>query len=162
MLSNLFFSFYHLPFVTLSTYFIAFHILTCNFTSYMQSFYFFFILEQWRIQGRGPGANKIMKKRRRKKSRQGKRYSQISFVSTLQLNFFSACSKKNCIRHFVLLLAHYATLASDSFTVAMLAGKKGGELGSSTFHRFLTTILLNKTSVVFILKHDQLILPCFP
>ena len=33
-------SFYHLPFVTLSTYFhifIAFHILTCDFTSYMQN-----------------------------------------------------------------------------------------------------------------------------
>ena len=36
----LYFSFYHLPFVTLSTYFhsfIAFDILTCDFTSYMQS-----------------------------------------------------------------------------------------------------------------------------
>ena len=104
--------------------------------------------------GEGPGPqliltekkNKTMKKRRRKKSRQGKRYSQINFVSTLQLNFFSACSKKIRIRHFVLFLAHYATLASDSFTVAMLAGKKAGKLGSSTFHRFLTAILFYKVS----------------
>ena len=87
-------------------------------------------LGEW---AQGPGLplfwqkNKIMKKSRRKKSRQGKRYSQINFVSTLQLNFFSACSKKIRIRHFVLFLAHYATLASDSFTVAMLAGKKGGK-----------------------------------
>ena len=39
---------YHLPFVTLnfSTYFIAFHILMYDFTSYKQSFiHFFFILE---------------------------------------------------------------------------------------------------------------------
>ena len=38
--SVLYFSFYHLSLVTLSTYFhifIAFHILTCDFTSYMQS-----------------------------------------------------------------------------------------------------------------------------
>ena len=42
-----FFFFYHLPFVTLSTYFIAFHILTRDFTSYMQSFinFIFLILE---------------------------------------------------------------------------------------------------------------------
>ena len=40
-----FFSFYNLPFVTLSPYFIVFHILTCDFTSYLQSFSFFFILE---------------------------------------------------------------------------------------------------------------------
>ena len=40
-----FFIFYHLPFVTISTYFIAFHILTCNFTSYMQSFSFFLYLK---------------------------------------------------------------------------------------------------------------------
>ena len=47
IVSNLF-SFYHLPFVMLSTYFhifIAFHILTCDFTSYMQSFILFFNLE---------------------------------------------------------------------------------------------------------------------
>ena len=68
-----------------------------------------------------------MKKRRRKKSRQGKRYSQINFVSTLQLNFFSPCSKKIRIRHFVLFLAHYVTLASDSFTIATLAVQKGGK-----------------------------------
>ena len=68
---------------------------------------------------------KIMKKRRRKKSRQSKRYSQIIFVSTLLFNFFSASSKKIRIRHFVLFLAHYATIASDSFTVAMLAEKPG-------------------------------------
>ena len=90
--------------------------------------------------------NKTVKKPRRKKSRQGKRYSQINFVSTLQLNFFSACSKKIRIRHFVLFLAHYATLASDSFTVAMLAGKKAGKQGSSTFNRFLTAILFYKVS----------------
>ena len=39
-------SFYHLPFVTLSTYFhifIAFHILTCDFTSYMQNSIRFFL-----------------------------------------------------------------------------------------------------------------------
>ena len=39
---------YHLPFVTLSTYFhifIAFYILTCDFTSYMQSSIRFFKLE---------------------------------------------------------------------------------------------------------------------
>ena len=87
-----------------------------------------------------------MKKRRRKKSQQGKRYSQINFVSTLQLNFFSACSKLIRVSHFVLFLAHYATLASDSLTVAMLVGKKAGKLGSSTFHRFLTAILFYKVS----------------
>ena len=43
-------TFYDLPFVTFSTYFhydifIAFHILTCDFTSYMQSFILFFNLE---------------------------------------------------------------------------------------------------------------------
>ena len=43
-------------------------------------------------------------------------------------SFFSACSKKIRIRHFVLFLAQYATLASDSFTVAMLAGKKVGKI----------------------------------
>ena len=37
--------FYHLPFVTLTTYFIAFHILTCDFTSYMQSFIYFLYLK---------------------------------------------------------------------------------------------------------------------
>ena len=39
------FSFYHFSFVTLSTYFhifIAFNILTCDFTSYRQSFNHFF------------------------------------------------------------------------------------------------------------------------
>ena len=44
--SVLYFSFYHLPFITLSTYFhifIAFHILTCDFTSYMQSSIRFFL-----------------------------------------------------------------------------------------------------------------------
>ena len=43
--SVLYFSFYHLSLVTLSTYFhifIAFHILTCDFTSYMQSSIHFF------------------------------------------------------------------------------------------------------------------------
>ena len=41
----LYFSFHHLPFVTLSTYFhifIAFYILTCDFTSYMQNSIHFF------------------------------------------------------------------------------------------------------------------------
>ena len=46
---KLFFFFYHLPFVTHSTcfhIFIAFNILTCDFTSYRQSFtLFFFKLE---------------------------------------------------------------------------------------------------------------------
>jgi len=78
-----------------------------------------------------------MKKSRRKKSQQGKRYSQINFVSTFQLNFFSACSKQIRVSHFVLFLAHYATSARDSFTVAMLAGKKGGKTGKLNFSPFL-------------------------
>ena len=41
------FSFCHLPFVTLSTYFIAFHILTCYCSSYMQSFIHFFFTWKW-------------------------------------------------------------------------------------------------------------------
>ena len=85
--------------------------------------------------GEGPGGpsppyfgkEKKNEKSQKEESRQGKQYSQINFVSALQLNFFSACSKKIRIRHFVLFLAHYATLGSDSFTVAMLAGKKGGK-----------------------------------
>ena len=95
-----------------------------------------------------------MKRRRRKKSRQGKRYSQINFVSTLKLNFFSACSKKIRIRHFVLYLAHYATLASDSFTVAMLAGKKGGKTGKLNFSLFLDRhTVLPGEFLYFILYH---------
>ena len=46
--SILYFSFYHLPFVTLSAYFhifIAFHILACDFTSYMLSSIHFFNLK---------------------------------------------------------------------------------------------------------------------
>ena len=45
-----FFSFYHLSFVTLSTYFIASHIPTWDFTSYMQCFSFFF--NTWRSKRR--------------------------------------------------------------------------------------------------------------
>ena len=76
-----------------------------------------------------------MKKLRRKKSRQGKRYLQINFVSALHLDVFSACSKKVRIRQF--FLAHYATSASDSFTVVMLAGKEGGKTGKPNFSPFL-------------------------
>ena len=106
-------------------------------------------------KGEGPGGpglppcfgkKKILKKRRRKKSRQGKRYSQINFVSTLQLYFFSACSEKIRIRHFVLFLAHYATLASDSFTIATLAGKKRRENRASSLAQGLDPPLM---SVVF-------------
>ena len=82
--------------------------------------------------------NKIMKKRRRKKSRQGKRYSQINFVSILHLDFVSPCSKKKIrIRDFALFLAQYATSTNDSFTVAMLTGKEGGKTGKPNFSPFL-------------------------
>ena len=55
----------------------------------------------------------------------------------MQLNFFSACSKKIRIKHFVLFLAHYATLASDPFTVVTLAEKKGAKTGKLNFSLFL-------------------------
>ena len=55
----------------------------------------------------------------------------LDFKSAVQAIFANQfCSKKIHIRHFVLFLAHYATLASDSFTGAMLAGKPPPPLSS--------------------------------
>ena len=82
--------------------------------------------------GEGPGPY-FGKKKKISKNAEGRKAGRASdirksiFFQHRSRTFFSACSKKIRIRHFVLFLAHYATLASDSFTVAMLAGKKGGK-----------------------------------
>ena len=59
-----------------------------------------------------------MKKRRRKKSRQGKRYSQMNFVSTLQLNFVLLVAKK---LNFIKTLAVITNLEEKRFFIFVLS-----------------------------------------